>query len=166
MNSNEKRKKEKRSERSIRECRVKAGGRLLKKATRASPAKYLRREREHSSNMESERVRKFVEKFEENSRRNIEAKLRRRDRSLTAEIIDGNSSNVLRRWSCKFWNCSISWKIRFGTHVLLPDANKKHSNCTLISSHFVKLGSTDVQLTNSMIDKHSVSSIIYSTCAM
>lgn len=112
------------------------------------------------------RVRKFVEKFEENSRRNIEAKLRRRDRSLTAEIIDGNSSNVLRRWSCKFWNCSISWKIRFGTHVLLPDANKKHSNCTLISSHFVKLGSTDVQLTNSMIDKHSVSSIIYSTCAM
>lgn len=97
MNSNEKRKKEKRSERSIRECRVKAGGKLLKKATRASPAKYLRREREHSSNMESERVRKFVEKFEENSRRNIEAKLRRRVRSLTAEIIDGNSSNVLRR---------------------------------------------------------------------
>lgn len=40
------------------------------------------------------------------------------------------------------------------------------STIALISSHFVKLGSTDVQLTNSMIDKHSVSSIIYSTCAM
>lgn len=95
MNSNEK-KKEKRSERSIRECRAKPGGRLLKKATRVSPAKYLRREREHSSNVESKRVRKFVEKLEENSRRNIEAKLRRRHRSLTAEIIDGNSSNRVK----------------------------------------------------------------------
>lgn len=40
------------------------------------------------------------------------------------------------------------------------------STITLISSYFVKLDNTDVQLTKSMIDKHSVSSIIYSTYAM
>lgn len=54
----------------------------------------------------------------------------------------------------------LGLKVTFYYRILIK------STIALISSYFVKLGSTDVQLTNSMIDKHSVSSIIYSTCAM